>query len=263
MSLYRLRHLIGAAALLSCGVLLADTDTNPLEPSEKAAGEWIKVRLETARIEGEWLSSRPLLESTVNGLKDRADLLEEKRDHLKAKTAKDREEIAALQDKNRAAADDLKATQDRLEALSARLVELRPMLPPRLSEALELSFKSIANPGLGAGERMQLVMTMLNRCALFNHTVTSGEEVLAIEGEQGTKSLEVIYWGLGHAYALDRAAGKAWYGSPGPKGWQWDPRPEAVKPVTRLIAIYNDKADPDFVAVPASISQPNAETASK
>ena len=110
---------------------------------------------------------------------------------------------------------------------------------------------------------MQLLMTMLNRCALFNHTVTSGEEVLTIEGEPGTKSLEVIYWGLGHAYALDRAAGKAWYGSPGQKGWQWDPRPEAVKPVTRLVAIYNDKADPDFVAVPAWVSQPASEAASK
>ncbi len=263
MSRYRLLHLVGAAAVLACGVLFAQSDSNPLEPGEKAAGEWIKVRLETARIEGDWLSSRPLLESTVNGLKDRADLLEEKRDHLKAKTAKDREEIDSLKEKNQAAAEDLKATEDRLGALSSKLIELRPMLPPRLSEALELPYRSISNPALGAGDRMQLVMTMLNRCALFNHTVTCGEEVLAIEGEQGTKSLEVIYWGLAHAYALDRAAGKAWYGSPGPRGWQWEPRPEAVKSVTRLVAVYNDKADPDFVAVPASVGQPLAETAGK
>jgi hypothetical protein len=62
---------------------------------------------------------------------------------------------------------------------------------------------------------MQLAMTVLNRCALFNRTVTCGDEVLTISGEQGAKSLEVIYWGLSHAYALDRAAGKAWYGAPG------------------------------------------------
>jgi len=263
MSRYRLRHLLGAVAVLACGAACAESDTNPLEPGEKAAGEWIKVRLETARIEGEWRSERPLLESTVNGLKDRADLLEEKRDHLKAKTAKDREEIDSLKEKNRAAAEDLKATEDRLGALTSKLVELRPMLPPRLSEALELPYRSLSNPALGAGDRMQLVMTMLNRCALFNHTVTCGEEVLAIEGEQGARSLEVIYWGLAHAYALDRAAGKAWYGSPGKKGWQWEPRPEAAKSVARLVAVYNDKADPDFVAVPAALAKPASEAASK
>ncbi len=249
--------------LLVAATICAAPDANPLESSERAAGEWIKTRLETARIEGEWRSTRPLLESTVSGLKDRADLIEEKRDHLKAKTAKDRADIEELEGKNKAASEDLKATQDRLEALSKKLVEVRPMLPPRLSEALELSYRSIANPGLGAGDRMQLVMTMLNRCALFEHTVTCGEEVLTIEGETGARSLDVIYWGLGRAYALDKVAGKAWYGSPGPKGWQWQPSPDAVGPVSTLVAIYNDKANPDFVAVPAMLSQPMAEAGSK
>jgi hypothetical protein len=68
---------------------------------------------------------------------------------------------------------------------------------------------------------------------------------------------------LSHAYALDRAAGKVWYGSPGPKGWQWESRQDAVRPVSELIAVYNDKADPDFVAVPATLSQHGAETANK
>jgi hypothetical protein len=108
---------------------------------------------------------------------------------------------------------------------------------------------------------MQLAMTVLNRCALFDRTVTSGEEVLTIDGETGAKSLDVIYWGLSHAYALDRGAQKAWYGSPGPHGWQWEARADAVRPVERLIAIYNDKADPDFVSVPATLAQHGAEGA--
>jgi hypothetical protein len=60
----------------------------------------------------------------------------------------------------------------------------------------------------------------------------------------------VIYWGLSHGYALDVVGGKAWYGSPGPQGWQWAACPGAAKQVAQLIAIYNDKAGPDFVAVP-------------
>jgi Protein of unknown function (DUF3450) len=255
--LARLLLLIG----LPMALLAADPD--PLQPAEKAAGEWIKTRLETVRLENSWQSERPLLESTVNGLKERARELEERRDHVKAKTARDRDELEAMQAKNKAAADDMQVVEGRLQALGRKLAELRPSLPPRLSEALELSFRSLAGSGLSTGERMQLTMNVLNRCAQFNRMVTCGEEVLDIEGEQGPRSLEVIYWGLSRAYALDRAAGKAWYGSPGPQGWRWEPRPDATRPVTELIAIYNDKADPDFVAVPAAVGHAAAEGAVK
>jgi hypothetical protein len=237
------------------GLLIAPlhADPDPLEPAEKSAGEWIKIRLETSRIESEWQSEKPLLESTVGGLKERAETLEEKRDHVTAKTAKDRDEIEAMQAKNKAAGDDLSAAEARLQALGAGLIELRAELPPRLSEALEMSYRSLADPGIASGERMQLAMTMLNRCAQFNRTVTCGEEVLSMEGEQDAKSLEVIYWGLSHGYALDRPAGRAWYGSPGPKGWHWEPLAEGAKPISELIAIYNDKADPAFVPVQATL----------
>ena len=258
-----LRHVRVVAPLCLLAALSAAPDADPLKPGEKAAGEWIKTRLETARLESEWRSERPLLESTVNGLKEKAEALEEKRDLLLAKTAKDREESEAMQAKNKAAADDLRTAEARLKALVGKLAEIRPMLPPRLSEALELPYRSLGNPGLSDGERMQLTITVLSRCAQFNRTVTCGEEILSIEGAQNAKSLEVIYWGLSHAYALDRAAGKAWYGSPGPRGWQWESRPDAVRPAADLIAVYNDKADPDFVAVPATLGQAPLEASSK
>jgi hypothetical protein len=102
---------------------------------------------------------------------------------------------------------------------------------------------------------MQIIMTVLNRCAQFNRIVTCGQEVLTIEGEPGPKSLEVIYWGLSRGYAFDPAAGKVWLGAPGPKGWQWEAHPEASRKVAQLIAVYNDKAEPDFVAVPAKLGR--------
>src|SRR5580658_3393246 len=249
---------------LLLGATLGAADApDPLEPGEKAAGEWIKTRLETTRIEGEWATDRPLLESTVNGLKERAQALQEKRDLLMANTAKDREDAAATEAKVKASADDLKGVEARLAALSGQLAALRPSLPPRLSEALDLSFRSLGNANLAVGERMQLAMTILNRCTLFNRTVTCGEEVLAIDGGTGPKSLDVMYWGLSHGYALDGAAGLAWYGSPGPKGWQWEPMPGSAPSVARMVAIYNDKADPDFVSVPARLDQPAGEAPGK
>jgi hypothetical protein len=140
---------------------------------------------------------------------------------------------------------------------------MRASFPPRLSEALELPYRSLASPSLGDSERMQLVMTVLGRCEAFDRTITSGDEVLTIDSGEGMRSLEVIYWGLSHGYALDKSAGKVWYGSPGPVGWRWEAAPAALGAVERLIAIYNDKTDPDLVVVPAVLVQASPETQRK
>jgi len=96
-------------------------------------------------------------------------------------------------------------------------------------------------------------MNVLNRCAQFNRSINVGEDVLALDGTSSTKSFEVIYWGLSYGYAVDRTAGKAWLGTSRDGGWRWEPKPEAFQNVLRLIDIAADKADPDFVVVPASV----------
>jgi hypothetical protein len=240
-------------------LLRADT----LDDGEKAARDWINVRLETTRIEGEWESQRPLLTSLVEGLKDRATSLEEKRDGLDARTAKDREDIAALGAKNAEATDMLAKSDERIRAVGGRLVSLRPFLPPRLSEALDLAYKSLGNPKLAAGERMQLVVTILNRCAQFNRSITGGTEILTLGSGEDARSLDVLYWGLSHGYALDRAAGKVWYGAPGPEGWKWEPKTDALAGVEHLMSVYDDKADPAFVAVAATVNANPVQLPSK
>jgi len=233
---------------------------DPLDEVDQLARDWVKLRVETTQIDTAWRSERELLESTLTALRERATLLEEKRDLARAKTAKDREELDGLRAKNQAAADDLKACEARAKALTEQLVALRPSLPPRLSDALEMSCRSLAAPELPFGERLQFAMNVLNRCAQFNRAVTAGEDVLTLEGEPTTKSLDVIYWGLSRGYAIDRSARKAWLGGPGPGGWRWEPKPEAYERVVRLLAIARDQADPGFVVVPAQVAKSLGET---
>jgi hypothetical protein len=225
-----------------------------LETADKSAAEWIKLQLENSRAESDWRTQRELLTTLVNALNERASLLEEKRELAKAATAKERDELDGMRAKNLAASNDLKALEERLEALSIKLIALRPSLPPHLSDALEMSYRSLASADLPVGERMQVAMTVLNRSAQFNRQVTTGEDVLSLDGEPPQKSFEVIYWGLSHGYAMDPAAHKAWLGRPQPgAGWRWEPKPEAFDAVVKLIAVANDKADPVYVAVPAAI----------
>lgn len=228
---------------------------NPLDQVEKVATEWVKTRAETVRLETEWSSQRALAESLVDALEQRARMAEEEKENAKAKTAQEREELTTLAAKNASTAAGLQTSEVRLKELSERVIALRPFLPPRLSSALALSYQSLAEAENPIGDRMQYVMVILNRCLQFNRIVTVGEEELKLEA--APRSLEVIYWGLSHGYALDRAAGKVWLGSPGAQGWQWEATSGAAEEVARLIAIANDKADPSFVLVPAKLTPSN------
>lgn len=240
------------AAVLFAGSLAA-AEPDPLQSVEQSAREWIKVRTETSRLEAEWHNDRRLLESTVGALKDRAAALEEKRELAKAQTADQRAELATLREKQKAEVEQLRLADERLKKIADRLVQLRPALPPRLSEALELPYRSLT--GTEAGERMQYALTVLNRCAQFNRAISCGEEVVTVDGT--ARSLEVIYWGLSHGYALDRSAGKAWLGAPASGRWQWQSVDGAAKEVTKLVDIYRDKADPALVMVPTRVSNLN------
>ncbi len=246
--------------LLLCSAVL-HAESNSIEAVEKAAGEWVKARAETSRIQNEWSTQRQLLESTVNGLNERAQTLETRRDYLQAKTAKDRDELAKLEAATSVAAAGMQATEAKLKALDARLLQLRPSLPPRLSAALELPFKSLTSTELTTGERMQMTMTVLNRCTQFNRGINSEEELLSPGGEMNTQLLEVIYWGMSHGYALDRTKDKAWFGSPGTAGWQWESLPDGAKRVAELIAIYQGKGEPVFVEVPGRLKSPSSDSA--
>jgi hypothetical protein len=234
-----------------------------IESVEKAATEWVKTRTETARLQSDWASQQELLASTVSALTERAQTIEEKRDNLKAKTAKDRDEIETARSKNQAMTEEIQAAEAHMKELRDQLVRLRPSLPPRLSEALQLPYRSLAAPDLTPSERMQATMTVLNRCIQFNRVITCSDEVLSIDGEPGAKSYEVIYWGLSHAYALDRAAGKVWLGSPGPKGWQWEAHAEAAPQVISLVAVFKDKAEPEFAPVPARLAHSFSQSANQ
>lgn len=241
------------AAFVAVPALCRAADS--LETVAKSAEEWVKLRVETTRLQAAWEQERTLVQSMVTALNERAATAEERRDLAKAQTARERGELEALRAKIEAEGNDLRAFETRLKVLTTKLIALRPSLPPRLSDALEMAFRSFENTTLPVGERMQLAMSVLNRCAQFNRTVTYGEEVLALGGASSAKSFEAIYWGLSHGYAVDRTARKVWLGSPNNGGWKWEPKPEAFENVARLIAVATDKADPDFVIVPANISR--------
>ena len=217
----RKSHRLYVALLGFCSLSLPALRAESFENVEKSASEWLKLRTEASRAETAWKEERVLLEATIAATNERAAALEEKRDAAKAKTAKDREDLETLHNKCTKESEELKAFDARVKSLATQILALRPNLPPRLADALELSFTSLGDPAIPSGERLQIAMSALNRCVQFNHSITVSDDALTINGTGTEKLYTVIYWGMGQAYAVDRASHTVWIGGPSAQGWHW------------------------------------------
>lgn len=247
--------LVGQYTLLAFLLISAASADDALAPLGKVATEWVKTRDETVKEQTEWATQRELLQTTVAALAERAQALEDQRDLLKARTAKDREDLAAMEADNERCRQALAATEATLADAAQKLIALRPQLPPRLSAALTLPYESLAGGKLSPSERMQVTISLLTRCEQFDRTVTVGQEVLSVQGEDRPKLLDAIYWGMSHGYAYERSTGKAWLGRPTAEGWKWEACPQAGAAVKALLAASEDRSEPQFIAVAAQLGK--------
>ncbi|MEO7413751.1 MAG: DUF3450 family protein [Opitutaceae bacterium] len=230
-----------------------------VESVHRTAVEWARLREEKTRVASEWAHERDLMQATLPALQERLKLLEERKSLAEAQTATARRDAEQEATKGAGLVSSLEKTQTRLRQVSRELLQLRASLPPRLSRALEFAFASLEDEALSLAERMRSVITVLERCAQFNGAVTLSEEALSLEGSK-EKVMEVLYWGLAQAYALDRSGNQAYLGRPGAQGWVWEPHPEAVQKISAALAVHRDEAEPRFVMLPVTIN-PKAPSA--
>ncbi|MGY8739232.1 MAG: DUF3450 family protein [bacterium] len=227
---------------------------SPLNDIQESAAEWSRIRSETSRLETDWSTEREVLDASISGLNIQADQLELENRALVAESTKHSDEIARLTARNQGNEARIDETVDRLTLLSAELIALRPALPPRLSAALDLPYRSIAGSDLKPADRMRHTMAILNRCQQFNQTFVLTEEIIPVESGGEDRLLEVVYWGLAQACALDRSASEAFIGRPIDGQWTWVPAPRLVEAATKLIDVRQDDVPPDFVSLPFQIT---------
>jgi len=215
--------------------------------------QWAKLRQEAIRLEEDWEWKRGIIENNTEALRKRQEAIRKQTQLIQATSANELRRMDELQDRASAAQASIDQIGENLDDTVARLMALRSQLPPRLSRALELPYLSLTDDSLPPGERMQIVMTIFNRCAQFNKSIHLSQESVALdEGEE--KMLEVLYWGLAQGYALDRQAGKAYRGYPEDGAWIWVPEAGIADKVAQAIDIFNEDQDPAFVSLPVMLN---------
>jgi len=250
-------------ACLWCLLAIAPLGLNSqsFESLHDSAKKWIELEQEKSRVENDWDWQKEVLQATLSGLEEKKRQLVQKRDELVLQQETDRNELEGLEMRAKALSEELDATFQHVQHSINQLIRLRPSLPPQLASSLDLAFDSLTAQTVSMSEKLQLLVTVVNRCGEFNHAITYSEEIVYASDAQDGHVMKVVYWGLSHAYAFDPQSGATYFGGPSGNVWRWEQRKELQQPLLQLISILNEEADPRFIDIPVRMKRSSEEVA--
>jgi hypothetical protein len=216
----------------------------------------VETRQLLSRTKADWQADKEMLEQSAKLFQRELQAIEDQRSKLSTNSVQvERERVQAEVLKTTSSKSLEQARRFAIE-FENQLTRLVPQLPQPLQEILKpLLGRMPADPvntRMGAPERIQVIVGVLNELDKFNNSVTVFSEKRTNEkGEE--VAVETVYVGLGAAYFVNAGDDFAGTGRPGQNGWEWTVQPELATPVREVIRIYRNERPARFVALPVGI----------
>ncbi len=248
-------------AILSLPLAAQQPAVTPTEELRANIREWVETMRAIQQEENEWSRDQEVLQNYKEGLeREIADLKQQIADAKTRKEGADSESLeqSAERDRLAAAKEELSAVVRRLEeSLSAQL----PMFPapllaePKVAQGVEDLKAALALPedkrNEGVSKRLMNVINLLTEAEKFQQTVHLRPE-LHKNADGREFNMQVIYFGLAYAYAVNEDGSFALAGHPTADGWKFEERKDLAADIQRLIATTTGDADAAFVNLPIS-----------
>lgn len=242
-----------AVVVASFALALAGAQTDPFEQLQQSAREWARIKDALSQLESNWQWEQEWIKASLAATQaEETRLLATKR-RLETAAAENLSQRDRTESLAEAVDTELSELTERLNRLALTLTQLRPYLPPRLAASLELPYRTLDERDRPANERLIAATNIINRALNFNRSITLSEEPISSVEQPRQTLFEVLYWGLSHAYALDRSTGKAYFGHPHAQGWTWSEQPQIAAALRKAIAMQKGELDPAFVNLPARV----------
>lgn len=246
-----------AAATLSvlliplCGGRAAD-----LAETRQVLDKWVEARQLAAKARADWQADRETLDSSTRLLERELATVRDQMGKLGTNTTQVDLERSQAESQIRQA----QATLDRVHTVAAGLERgirnVVPRLPAPLQETLKPLLHRMPAEGaptkLGAPERFQVLVGVMNELDKFNNTLTiSNERRQTATGDE--VAVDTLYLGLGAAYFVNDTGDFAGRGSPGASGWDWTIEPGLASAIRECIRVYRNERPARFIPLPARI----------
>lgn len=255
-----MRPSIPIIALILALPLSAQSDAiSPTEELRTQVSEWVETMRKIQQEENDWSRDQEVLKNYKEGLeKEIADLKEQ---IASAKTRKDGGDQQSL-DKV-AERDRLVAAQDELtrqvrvmeEALAAKL----PLLPEpfqkvaKIAVGIETLRRNLQLPADqqtdDVAKRLTNVTELLAETEKFQQSVQVYSE-LRKDSKGNEFNMQVIYFGLGLAFAVNEDNSFALAGRPTADGWKFQERNDLAPQIQKLLITATSEKDVSFTNLP-------------
>ncbi len=249
---------ITALGLTLCLPLLAQGQkNNKIEESRTIIQEWVKTRQIISKEKNDWREQKELIEFRIDLFKSEIEDLDKAisdAEEAASDAERKREELQLQSNSFKSAVNVIDSAAGNYEI---RLRDLTKQFPKPLLDKIEpLLSKMPKNPrqtGLTSGERMAVVVGVLNEVHKFNGAITLVSDLREVRPGE-TAEVKTLYLGLGQAFFVDAKGRYAGVGKPSPEGWEWEFRNELASSISDAIAIYEGIKPPDsFVELPIDI----------
>lgn len=239
-----------------------ETVVTPTEELRIAVNEWIGTMRQIQQEENDWIRDQEVLTNYKEGLeKEIIDLKEKIADAKVRKAGADSESLEKTKERDLyvVAKDQLSVEVRKLEENMIGKIILIPApmrAEPKVSQAVEDLERDIKLPEdkrtEGVSKRLLNLINLNSEIEKFQQTVVLRKELH--KNTSGNEfSMNVIYFGLASAYAVNDEKTLALVGRPDPKtGWVFEEKKELASTIANLIEITTGDADAAFVYLPFS-----------
>ena len=259
-----MRNVLPILFLATCPLLQAqEAKISPTDELKVTVSEWVETMQKIQQEENEWTRDQEVLTNYREGLtKEIADLKEQIADAQTRKQGSDAESLKQTQERDR-----FVAAKDALAILVRELEEQYmaakiPLIPaplraePKVFQAIEDLERDMKLPkdkqSEGVSKRLLNLINLTADIEKFQQTVVLRQE-LRTDAEGREFNMQVIYFGLAAAYAVNEDGSFALMGKPtADSGWKFEERKDLAEEIQSLIATTTGDQDPAFISLPFS-----------
>ena len=251
-----MRWYVGVAAILLANCVPIGAAETSLQGVRSVVEQWVQTRQLISRTEADWEADKEALLQTKVLFERELAGIDAQMGKLSTNSVQvDRERAAAEKDLKEAS-ETIEHATGAIRGIEARLRGFATKLPAPLLETVQPLMAKLPEDSsttkLGAPERVQTVVSLLNEIDKFNNAVTLFSEKR--KNEKGDEvSVETAYLGLGAGYFVNQTGEFAGSGVPGEKGWEWTLDPGLAESVREVVRIYRGERTATFVPLPVVI----------
>ena len=251
--------LISLALALAPCLTAQELSVSPTQELRTSVQEWIETMRKIQQEENDWSRDQEVLKNYQEGLeKEISDLKQQIHD------VKTRKAGADLETHKQSTQRDLYATTKDELALIVRQLEEKlekqlPLFPPpllaepKVAQGIEDLNRDLKLPpekrNEGVSKRLLNLINLLTEAEKFQQTVHLRPE-LRKNSDGREFNMQVVYFGLACAYAVNEDGNFALVGRPSASGWNFEERIELAPDIKQLVAATVGDKDAAFINLP-------------